>query len=148
MDIQLSLLLVIVSWFRIAGSDTFIIGYLTADYSAQHTSFKQGRIISGAMTIAVQQVNNDPGLLSGHKLEFIWSDTNLDTLNGTRELTLQWQHGAVAFFGPEDSCDVEARVAAAWNLPMISYVSHCVCAYVCACERGCVCAHVYVYVCM
>ena len=125
MDIDRSLysLAIVLFWTRLAKCEMFTVGYLTADYSAQHTSFKQGRIISGAMTLAVKHVNADPELLAGHKLDFIWSDTNLDTLNGTRELTLQWQKGAVAFFGPEDSCDVEARVAAAWNLPMISYVS-------------------------
>lgn len=31
--------------------------------------------------------------------------------------------GAVAFIGPDDTCSSEALVAAAWNLPMISYVS-------------------------
>jgi len=32
--------------------------------------------------------------------------------------------GAVAFIGgPEDTCVSEALVAAAWNLPMISFVS-------------------------
>ena len=32
--------------------------------------------------------------------------------------------GAIVFIGgPEDTCAIEALVAAAWNLPMISYVS-------------------------
>ena len=75
------------------------------------------------MSLAVNDVNSDPTILAGHQLNFIWSDNQADTLVGTRELTMQWKRGAVAFFGPEDSCDVEARVAAAWNLPMISYVS-------------------------
>lgn len=35
----------------------------------------------------------------------------------------QWDLGAAAFIGPEDSCQVEATIAAAQNLPMISFVS-------------------------
>jgi len=31
--------------------------------------------------------------------------------------------GAVVFIGPEDTCATEARLAAAWNLPMIAFVS-------------------------
>lgn len=34
-----------------------------------------------------------------------------------------WKQGAVAFIGPEDSCQTEAMMAASINLPMISYVS-------------------------
>ena len=103
--------------------DTFRVGYLTADITARFVKYKQGRIISGAMTWAINTVNNDPNLLKGHNLTFMWSNTQADQLVGTRELTYQWRDGAIAFFGPEDSCDVESRVAASWNLPMISYVS-------------------------
>ena len=94
-----------------------------ADRGLTFTKDLQGRVISGAMTYAIRKINSDPGLLAGHKLFFVWADTHADTLQSTKSLTHQWREGAVAFFGPEDSCDVEARVAASWNLPMISYVS-------------------------
>ena len=106
-----------------AHCDNFTVGYLMADRGKTFTKNLQGRVISGAMTYAVQKVNNDPTILAGHKLQFMWADTQADTLHGTKMLTHQWRQGALAFFGPEDSCDVEARVAASWNLPMISYVS-------------------------
>lgn len=38
-------------------------------------------------------------------------------------MTQMRDRGAVAFIGPDDTCSSEALVAAAWNLPMISYVS-------------------------
>ena len=107
-----------------ASGDVFTVGYLTAEKSKKFVKNKQGRIISGAMTYAIKQINADPTILPNHTLEFIWSDTQADTLEGTARLTEQWKNGSVAFFGPEDSCQVEGRVAAAWNLPMISYVSH------------------------
>jgi guanylate cyclase len=105
------------------------VGYLTVDKTDKFIRNRQGRIISGAITYALQQVNADPHILPNHTLHLIWGDTRGDTLTGVRLLTDQWRKGVVAFFGLEDSCSVEARVAAAWNLPLISYVStHTVCA--------------------
>ena len=103
--------------------DNVTVGYLMADMSSEYHTLKQGRIISGAMTYAIEQINADPDLLAGHHLAFMKGDTQASTLVGTALLIQQWREGAVAFFGPEDSCDTEARVAAALNLPMISYVS-------------------------
>lgn len=37
-------------------------------------------------------------------------------------MTEMRDNGAVAFIGPDDTCYSEGLVAAAWNLPMISYV--------------------------
>ncbi len=99
------------------------VGYLYSDQSKGWVKNKQGRIISGAMTLAIQTINRHPTVLKDVELRFIISDTWADTLNGTRALTHQWRQGAVAFFGPDESCEVEARVAASWNLPMLSYVS-------------------------
>ena len=104
-------------------ADNFTIGYLYSDKSKGFIKNKQGRIISGAMTYAVTLINMNDNLLAGHTLKFEKADTWADTLIGTKRLTELWRAGAVAFIGPEDSCNVEARVAAAWNLPMLSYVS-------------------------
>ena len=108
---------------RGSNRSTILIGYLTVDKTDGFMRAKQGRIISGAMTLAVELINDDPNLLPNHKIRFIWGDTQANTLVGTKLLTDQWRKGAVAFIGLEDSCSVEAKVAAAWNLPMISYVS-------------------------
>lgn len=40
-----------------------------------------------------------------------------------RIMTEMRDNGTLAFIGPDDTCSAEALVAAAWNLPMISYVS-------------------------
>jgi len=100
------------------------LGYLTVDRTAVFMRGKQGRVISGAISFGIELVNNDTSILPKHRLQMIWGDTMADTLVGTRLLTQQWRQGAVAFIGLEDSCSVEATVAAAWNLPMISYVSN------------------------
>lgn len=97
------------------------VGYLTVDKTDKFIRNRQGRIISGAITYALQQVNANPHILPNHTLNLIWGDTHGDTLAAVKLLTDQWKQGVVAFFGLEDSCSVEARVAAAWNLPLISY---------------------------
>ncbi|CAH1793794.1 unnamed protein product [Owenia fusiformis] len=117
--------LLILQWMSSVtiGKVALKVGYLTAvtNQTPKHRSGRQGKIISGAMTYAVNEINADPSVLPNHSLHFIWNDTGISTLVGTKALTQQWREGAVAFFGPEDSCAVEGRVAASWNLPMISY---------------------------
>ena len=48
--------------------------------------------------------------------------TNTST-EGITRMTEMRDGGAVAFIGPDLNCTNEALVAAAWNLPMIAYVS-------------------------
>ncbi len=98
------------------------IGYLTISKADTFVRDMQGRLISGAMTYAITKINED-NLVPGHRFRLLWNDTHADTLVSTLSLCQQWREGAVAFFGPEGSCTVEARVAAAFNLPLISYVS-------------------------
>lgn len=40
-----------------------------------------------------------------------------------RTMTEMRNSGVMAFIGPDVFCKIEALVAAAWNLPLISYVS-------------------------
>lgn len=105
-------------------SDTIKIGYLT-DISGASNPKRQGLIISGAITYAIEQLNakskSDPDFLKGKQFELFWSDTRGDTLHGVQAMLHQWLKGVVAFFGPEDSCETEAKVASSLNLPMISY---------------------------
>lgn len=103
-------------------AETFTIGYMTNMQGRTNTQ-KQGIVISGAISYALDVVNNNASFLNGHKLRMIYNDTEGDTLIGTYVTIQQWREGAIAFFGPEDSCAVEATVAASLNLPMISYVS-------------------------
>ncbi|KAJ6222298.1 hypothetical protein RDWZM_000843 [Blomia tropicalis] len=98
-----------------------IIGFLTNIYG-RHNPIRQGLVISGAISYAIDVVNKErPNLLKGRPLQLLYNDTSGTAINGTAALISQWRAGAVAFFGPEDTCDVEATLAAALNLPMISY---------------------------
>ncbi|KAL7287906.1 hypothetical protein TKK_0017969 [Trichogramma kaykai] len=84
---------------------------------------RQGLAISGAFSMAVDEINNDPNLLPGMKLQMHWYDTKGDTTESTRVMIDEICEGAVAFFGPEGSCYIEAKVSESKNLPLISYRS-------------------------
>lgn len=96
------------------------IGYLT-NLHGRKSITRQGIVISGAIKFATEKINNNSSLLNGAKLDFIYNDTNGEILQSTKAMLYQWSEGAIAFIGPEDSCEVEATIAAALNLPMISY---------------------------
>lgn len=101
-------------------SSVIKVGYLT-NIHGRNNQQRQGIVISGAITYAITKINKDTTKLNGRRIELIANDTEGQTILGTSSIINQWRQGAVAFFGPEDSCEVEAAVAAAINLPMISY---------------------------
>ena len=96
------------------------VGYLTNIHGREHQQ-RQGIVISGAITYAISKVNQDTRKFNGKRIELIANDTEGQTLLSTSSMLHQWRQGAIAFFGPEDSCEVEATIASAINLPMISY---------------------------
>lgn len=103
-----------------SGNSVIKIGYLT-NIHGRNNQERQGIVISGAITYAISKVNKDLTKFNGKRIELLANDTEGQTLLGTSALLHQWRQGAVAFFGPEDSCEVEATIASAINLPMISY---------------------------
>lgn len=101
--------------------------FLSSDKASRYVKQKQGRIVSGAMTYAVERVNAESSPLRwrhGLRVEFVYVDDRADSQHAVARMSEQWRDsGVVAFFGPENSCDVEGRLAAAWNLPIFAYVS-------------------------
>lgn len=77
-----------------------------------------------------------PDLLPGRRLRYVAADIGTNppasglsrsksslAAQAIRVMTEMRDNGTVAFIGPDDTCSSEALVAAAWNLPMIAYVS-------------------------
>ncbi|RWS23163.1 guanylate cyclase 32E-like protein [Leptotrombidium deliense] len=94
------------------------IGFLTS------IKFGVGKRTAGAIQLAVERVNNDTSLLPNHTLKLVPGDyVQPDSAMPIRYMTQLMKEGIVAFIGPDGSCAEEALVAAAWNLPMIAYVS-------------------------
>lgn len=103
------------------------VGYLTAIKG--ELKDRQGLAISGALTLALEEINNDTGLLPNVTLALRWNDTRGDTVLATRALTEMICDGIATFFGPEGPCHVEAIVSQSRNIPMISYVSNLILLY-------------------
>lgn len=60
---------------------------------------------------------------TGHSLSFLVSETYGEESTSILETAELWKKNISAFIGPQETCLHEARMAAAFNLPMISYVS-------------------------
>ncbi|KAF5291191.1 hypothetical protein FQA39_LY14433 [Lamprigera yunnana] len=104
-------------------SETFILGYLTGsqrkpgdlEYS------RPGLTISGAISLAVEEVNNGILEREGHKLEFIVAETFGEEIVSVQKTAELWTQNVSVYIGPQETCRHEAYLAAAFNLPMISY---------------------------
>lgn len=58
-----------------------------------------------------------------HQLDMIVAETYGEEEESILETAKLWTHNISAYIGPQESCVHEARMAAAFKLPMISYVS-------------------------
>ncbi|XP_053474798.1 atrial natriuretic peptide receptor 1 [Ictalurus furcatus] len=88
------------------------------------TPFSVGRIGAAAL-IAIDAVNNSTEILPGHQLDFQYVDDECDDLVGPgRIVALQQKHNFSAFIGPccSNVCAVTAKLAAYWNIAMVSPV--------------------------
>jgi len=59
----------------------------------------------------------------GYRMDYLLADSKGNSAESIRGMTEHYQQKTLAFIGPENTCAFEARVAAAWNLPMIGFVS-------------------------
>lgn len=84
--------------------------------------FILGLTISGAISLAIEEVNLFKLNKLGHKLDFIIAETYGDEVNSIRQTANLWSLNISAYIGPQETCIHEGRMAAAFNLPMISYV--------------------------
>lgn len=111
---------------------TLILFYLNYVNSDNRTPLKlsflastsgHAKLFAGAYFIALEYVNNNTTLLEGYRLEYLYNDTRMNSLNAINSMTEHHRNSTVGFIGPDVSCHCESNIAAAWNLPMIAYVS-------------------------
>ena len=106
-------------------SEIIKLGYITGSKLPRPGIFyrRPGQAISGALTLALGEINNDSSVLPNHVLEFIIAETygiESESIKQTVELI---NKDVSVYIGPQETCIHEAKVAAAFNIPMISYVS-------------------------
>ncbi|KAH3712422.1 hypothetical protein DPMN_072122 [Dreissena polymorpha] len=108
-------------WSASAGEDTRVplkISFLTSAGDSQGS-----KTFAGAFFSALDFVNQNKSMLPGYRLECLFNDTDRSSLNAINAMTSHYRNEIIAFIGPDESCHCESTVAAAWNLPMIGYVS-------------------------
>ena len=77
----------------------------------------------GAIECAVRDINKRSRSSQLYRLEYTYNDTQGDPLLTIKAMTSQLRAGVHAFVGFEGSCETEAKIAAAWNVPLLTYVS-------------------------
>ena len=88
---------------------------------------RDAKLFAGAFFLALDNINNNTTILKDYRLEYLFSDTKSQTLESIRAMTSHYSEGTIGFIGPDVSCACESTNAAAWNLPMLGYVSTCMC---------------------
>lgn len=58
----------------------------------------------------------------GHSIDFLVSETYGEEVSSIRQTASLWTKQIAGYIGPQETCVHEGRMAAAFNLPMISYV--------------------------
>ncbi|XP_014262145.1 guanylate cyclase 32E [Cimex lectularius] len=110
--------------FSLVLGEELLLGYLTGSQRREGDNeySRPGLTISGAISLAVQELNES--LLknnSKHSLRFIVAETMGEEAVSIRQTAYLWTQNITGYIGPQETCIHEARMAAAFNLPMISY---------------------------
>ena len=87
-----------------------------------------GRGYAHALTIAIDDINNNRSILPGHNLSFSWtnswrSDAVLQSMYSKYISPCNKSTPVDVFIGPAFHCSAPAKVAESFNIPMLSYVS-------------------------
>ncbi|KAL5018501.1 hypothetical protein ScPMuIL_004223 [Solemya velum] len=104
-------------------TDVIKIGYITGSKKLPFQGFyrQPGQAISGALTYAIEQINNNTDILPGRTLQFILAETYGQESESIRQTVELLNDNISVYFGPQETCTYEARIAAVFNVPMISY---------------------------
>lgn len=100
----------------------YTVGLLIPMHKAYY--LKKGLYYASAIKIAMDDINGQENLLPGKNISFIWNNTDCEDESKTiRALMYQIYEAKVsAIIGPGCTCNTSARNAAAFNVPMISYM--------------------------
>ncbi|KAH7942885.1 hypothetical protein HPB52_002062 [Rhipicephalus sanguineus] len=104
-------------------NETIVLGYLTGSQRlpGDRSYRRPGLAISGALTLAVDKVNLRAPLMGGRRLDVLIAETFGRERHSVLQTARLWRQNVSAFIGPQETCVHEAFLAAALNLPMVSY---------------------------
>lgn len=107
------------------GATEFTMGYLTGIQRRPGNKEypRPGLTISGAISLAVDEINKNHALVDNHTLTFEVAETYGEEQESIYQTAVLWTKNISVYIGPQETCIHEAKMAASFNLPMISYVS-------------------------
>lgn len=117
--------LIMSSLINLSSSEEYVIGYLTGSQRKEGDLVypRPGLRISGAISYAIDEVNRE---FREHgrdaRLSFVVAETYGDEEISIDQTARLWRANVSAYVGPQETCIHEGRMAASFNLPMISYV--------------------------
>ncbi|XP_054159900.1 atrial natriuretic peptide receptor 2-like [Oppia nitens] len=110
--------------FGVIQSEKFLMGYITGSQRqvGDEKYSRPGLQISGAISLAVAEINEYQPLVNNHTLDFIIAETYGNESESIRQTAQLWAEGRIScYIGPQETCVFEARMAHSFNMPMISY---------------------------
>lgn len=110
---------------KLEASKNYTIGYLTGSLRRPGNKGypRPGLTISGAITLAVDEINNFHPIRNNTKLIFRVAETYGEEQESIYQVAKLWTQNISVYIGPQETCVHEAKMASSFNLPMISYVS-------------------------
>ncbi|CAG5129753.1 unnamed protein product, partial [Candidula unifasciata] len=100
---------------------TLTLGYLVEDRARHFTGSRDWKLVSGALSYAVSTINEQK-IIPGFNLTYVMRDTRMQTNDSLMAMSNLWRDGVVGFIGSATSCQNEAMLAGAWNLPILSHI--------------------------
>lgn len=119
------LVVLLVSIFPIAAPENYTMGYLTGSLRRPGNRGypRPGLTISGAISLAVDEINTYHPLRDNHTLTFTVAETYGEEKESIYQVAKLWTQNVAVYIGPQETCVHEAKMASSFDLPMISYVS-------------------------
>ncbi|XP_046653495.1 guanylate cyclase 32E-like isoform X2 [Daphnia pulicaria] len=118
---------ILFAWFtwQQSNADKFTLGYITGSTRRQWDKeySRPGLSISGAISLAIEDVTRHRILPGDHTLDMVVAETYGEEEESLLQTAKLWTLNVSAYIGPQESCVHEARMAAAFRLPMISYIA-------------------------
>ncbi|KAG8192121.1 hypothetical protein JTE90_027768 [Oedothorax gibbosus] len=104
-------------------STSFTMGYLTGSKRRPGDAnyHRPGLTVSGAISMATDEINRLRPIVFGHLLNFSVAETFGEEDESVLQVARLWTEKVAAYIGPQETCVHEAKMAASFNLPMISY---------------------------
>ncbi|XP_028395101.1 receptor-type guanylate cyclase Gyc76C-like [Dendronephthya gigantea] len=123
---KIEIVLILIAVLILHHSSAYHIGFFVPIAPPYSLQANDGKSYAHALTIAVDDVNNNSTILPSHNLSYSWtnswkSDAVLQSMYSKYISPCNTSTPVDVFIGPAFDCSAPAKVAESFNIPMISY---------------------------